>query len=56
MVMDGRNKDWWLGYFIGALRAIAMLPENTPSVKIQALKALQEYEEWESHAKEESHG
>lgn len=45
--MDGRNKDWWIGFFIGALKSIAFRGDTPPDVKITALKALQEWEESE---------
>lgn len=49
---DGKTKDWWIGYFIGALNGIAFRQETPPDVKIQALKTIQGYEEWEKQSHE----
>ena len=44
--MDGRNKDWWLGYFKGTLEGITM-SSNLDNVMGSAKAALEEFSKWE---------
>ena len=46
---DGRNKDWWLGYFLGVIEAIELGAEITPNM---AGKIAKDYRDWESEQKE----
>ena len=43
--MDGRTKDWWIGYLLGVLGAISLSGSNGSET---ARKALVDFKDWES--------